>query len=175
MAFAPAGRIRHVSKSSLSHDSSTRGAPMAVAEKSVIQRAKLAISYAPGVHAGSDSRTGAVPAVVNVMATSTTWRSAFALTNVTSYFTSWIGAETVSRTDCCAWLEEAAVRTVTTDTAKSRIIAGSYVIPSTRETAGTVRPNPVPARCSVPHIHALTLLRSAVPRCTIAPYRREQL
>jgi hypothetical protein len=35
----------------------------------VTQREKLLISYAPGVHAGSDSSTGSVPTTPNVIDT----------------------------------------------------------------------------------------------------------
>jgi hypothetical protein len=44
----------------------------------------LEISYAPGVHAGSDRMTGADPPTVNVIADLTSLRAAFARVNVTS-------------------------------------------------------------------------------------------
>jgi hypothetical protein len=55
-----------VSKSVLSQSSSR--AP-AVAEKPITSRAKFEISYAPGVHAGSDRRIGPAPVTVNDMTT----------------------------------------------------------------------------------------------------------
>ena len=55
-----------MSWSTLSHGTAW---PPAVAEKFETQRAKYVRSYAPGVHAGSESSTGPLPARVIVVVT----------------------------------------------------------------------------------------------------------
>ena len=55
--------------------------------------AKSVISYAPGVHAGSDSSTGEVPLASKVMVTDIARRFANSRLKVTSYATLAIGAD----------------------------------------------------------------------------------
>jgi hypothetical protein len=78
---APFGRTRQVSGSVLSQRSC---APRAVASKPDTQWAKLLTSYAPGVHTGSDSSTGALDAASKVIATCSDRCRAVLALNVTS-------------------------------------------------------------------------------------------
>ena len=55
--------------------------------------AKSVISYAPGVHAGSDSSTGVAPLASKVMVTDIARRFASSRLKVTSYATLAIGAD----------------------------------------------------------------------------------
>jgi hypothetical protein len=55
-----------------------------VAAKFDTHLAKYEMSYAPGVHAGSESTTGLLPRVVNVMRTPTRRCTACVESNVTS-------------------------------------------------------------------------------------------
>src|SRR6476619_655235 len=93
MERAPFGLIRQVSKSTLSQRS---GASPLDAENPTTQRAKFAISYDPGVHAGSDSSTEPVPSAVNRISTSSDALGAGRRSNVTVYATVELGAETES-------------------------------------------------------------------------------
>ncbi len=85
------GTTRQVSKSSLSHR--TASSPVR-AENPVTLRAKLSISYAPGVHAGSDNSTGEALSVRKLVSTRRLRWAAVSRSKVTTYRTSEIGAET---------------------------------------------------------------------------------
>ena len=82
--------MRQVSASSLSHVS---GLPSEVAANWWTWRAKNDSSYAPGVHAGSESRTGSRPVTAKRVVTLRTRSAAVALVKDTSYRRSLTGAE----------------------------------------------------------------------------------
>src|SRR4051812_45750962 len=86
----PRGRTRHVSGAALSQ---RRDVPDCCAEKLLTSRANSSSSYAPGVHLGSESRTGSVPPTVKVIVEVTCRRAALARVKVTSYRMSLSGAE----------------------------------------------------------------------------------
>src|SRR4051812_9710577 len=119
--------MRQVSKSSLSHVSER--VPAATV-KSLTHRAKLLISYAPGVHAGSESSTGSLPSAVNVVTTRTTRSVAVARVNVTSYRMPLTAAETGARAaaamELCAAITRAPI-TMAPSTLDQRDISDSIM------------------------------------------------